>query len=439
MAKRVDREFMDDIEEVRRLQSGATSNIMLYSIIALVIIFFVWASKAEVEKLTRGEGQVVPSLETQIVQSPISGQLERLLVEEGDKVKKDQPLIQIRDVRATSEERGTKAKLGSLRAQRARLMAEVSGDELDMPDDIETNYPDIARNEIDLYDSRAQEVKQALSKIDSEITRVKEQLDELDVQISKLRKNESLVREELAITSKMVAQRAAPKIEAIRLERELNDTSGNLKASIEQKDALRSESSAFEKQKKERKAAFKSQALSDLNVVETDIASLKESLVSLTDLVDQTELRSPVDGIVNKIMLKTEGGGFIEAGKRLVEIVPLDDDLKIVAKVRPSDIAFLEIGQHVNVKISAYDPQKYGHLDGQLSRISANSVSDNDGNVFFEVEVVTEQNFMGTEDKPLPITPGMEAQIEVVTGKRTILEYLGKPFLRARDNAFTEM
>ena len=155
------------------------------------------------------------------------------------------------------------------------------------------------------------------------------------------------------------------------------------------------------------------------------------------DRVDRAELRSPVDGIVNSIAVKTIGG-VIQPAMKLLEIVPLDDELKIIARVPPDEIAFIRPGQDVKVKVTAYDSQKYGALDGKLARIGANSVTDHQGNVFFEIEVHTDRNFLGTTEHPLPITPGMVAQTEVITGKRTILEYLLKPVLKARDKAFTE-
>lgn len=177
--------------------------------------------------------------------------------------------------------------------------------------------------------------------------------------------------------------------------------------------------------------------MGELNEVETSIKQLDENLTTIGDRVFRSEIRSPVNGVVNKITLKTIGG-VVEPAMQLVEIVPLDDELKIMARVPPHEIAFLHPGQDVNVKITAYDPQRYGSLKGNLVRIGANSVTDREGNVFFEIEVRTDKNYLGTERKPLPITPGMVAETEVITGKRTILEYLLKPILRARDRALTE-
>ena len=155
------------------------------------------------------------------------------------------------------------------------------------------------------------------------------------------------------------------------------------------------------------------------------------------DRVNRTEIRSPVDGIVNNIAIKTIGG-VIQPAQKLIEIVPIDSKLKIVARVLPSDIAFLKPGQPVRVKISAYDPQRYGALDGHLVRIGANSVTDAKGNIFFEIEVRTDKNHLGSDENPLPVTPGMVATTEVVTGRRTIMEYLMRPVLRFRDRAFRE-
>ena len=174
-----------------------------------------------------------------------------------------------------------------------------------------------------------------------------------------------------------------------------------------------------------------------MNAVEAELSGLKENLKSIGDRVYRTELRSPVTGVVNNIALTTIGG-VVEPAMRLVEIVPLDDELKIMARVAPNEIAFLRPGQDVKVKITAYDPQKYGALNGKLVRLGANSVTDREGSVSFEIEVRTDKNYMGTEENPLPITPGMVAETEIITGKRTILEYMLKPILRARSRAFTE-
>ena len=273
--------------------------------------------------------------------------------------------------------------------------------------------------------------------MNSRISKAQAELAEVKAKIARLSDSRALLRQELAITQEMVKQRAVPKLEEIRLNREINDLSGQMSEARQKQNGLEAELSAARKEREDQDAKFRSQALGELSKVETDIAQLQENLTAIGDRVFRTELRSPVRGIVNKVSLKTIGG-VVEPAMRLVEIVPLDDTLKVIARVSPQDIAFLHPGQDVNVKVTAYDSQKYGSLQGKLVRLGANSVSDRDGNVFFEIEVRTDKNHLGSDEHRLPITPGMVAEVEVITGKRTILEYLVKPVLRARDRALTE-
>lgn len=432
-----DTEFMNELEAAANLRPTITSSMLLMTISALILFSIAWASFSRIEEITRGEGQVVPTREIQVVQSLEGGILAELLAAEGDRVKKDQILMRVSDVAFSSDQRGTEAKFAALRAKKARLEAESKGQAFTLPPDLAASTGDVGRNEQALYQSRQQELKNAKAILEDKITSAQSGLAETAAQIARLRDNSALLQQELNITSQMVKQQAVPKLEEIRLRRELSDSQGQARAAQEKQEGLKAELAAAQKQLKDQDDKFRSQALGELSAVETEIAQLSESLKSIGDRVYRTELRAPVDGIVNNIALKTIGG-VIEPAQKLIEIVPTDDELKIVAKVRPSDIAFLKSGQPVKVKISAYESSRYGALEGHLARIGANSVTDRDGNIFFEIEVRTEKNHLGTADAPLPITPGMVATTEVVTGKRTIMEYLLKPLLRARDRALRE-
>ncbi len=437
MQNRKDTDFMNELEAAANLKPSLASLLMLFSVLALVVFFFVWAGFSKVEQITRGMGQVVPTSEIQIVQSLEGGILAELNVQEGEIVEKDQILMRISDVAFASEERGTEARSYALKAKRVRLEAEANGSDFVLPENIKENAPEIARNEENLYRSRQQELKNAMSILDNNISRAQSELAEVRAKISRLSSNRSSLQKELKITAEMVRKRAVPELEEIRLRREVNDVSGQISEAVQRRGALEAELRGAKKEREDRETKFKSQALGELNEVETQISQLEESLTAIGDRVFRTELRSPVRGVVNKIMLKTKGG-VVEPAMRLVEIVPLDDELKIMAKVAPHEIGFLRTGQDVKVKITAYDPQRYGSLEGKLTRIGANSVTDREGNIFFEIEVRSDKNYMGNEKNKMPITPGMVAETEVITGKRTILEYLLKPILRARDRAFTE-
>lgn len=430
-------EFMEQLEAATRMKPHMASNILLWSITGLIVFFIVWASFARVEELTRGQGQVVPTQEIQIVQSLEGGLLQELLIAQGDKVTKGQVLMRLSDIMFSSEEKGTEAKADSLMLKILRLEAEAEDKNFSIPDDLSQRVPGIAQNEMALYISRQQELKNALSILDDKTSKVKSDMDESQAQISRLSSSRSSLQQELTITREMVAKKAVSKLEQIRLEREVTDASGQIRVLQEKIEGLRSELSAAEKQKADQRDRFRSQALTELSEAKTQSAQLTESLKSIGDRVSRTELKAPVDGVVNNIAIRTIGG-VIQPAQKLIEIVPVDSELKVVAKVLPNNIAFLRVGQDVKVKISAYDSQRYGSLDGQLTRIGASSVNDDEGNVFFEIEVRTDKNYLGSEDRPLPVTPGMVATVEVVTGKRTIMEYLLKPFLMARERAFRE-
>jgi len=432
-----DTDFMSELDAAVKMRPTTAATLMLFSIIVLVLFGIVWAGVSKVEVLTRGQGQVVPSQDVQVVQSLEGGIVEELLVRPGQTVEKDQVLMRLSDVQFSSEERGTEAKFLGLEAKKARLMAEANGTDFSLPEEVLEKAPQIAANEKALYESRQRELENAYAILDDRINKAGADLAEVKAQINRFYSSRKSLNEELTITKDLVRKRAIPKLEEMRLQREINDISGQINAQAQRQKSLEAEVQVAKKERASQLDKFRSQAFGELNAVQTEISGLKENLKSIGDRVDRREVRAPVGGIVNNIAVKTIGG-VVEPAMKLVEIVPLDEELKIVARIQPNEVAFIRPGQPAKVKITAYDPQKYGALDGELVRVGATSGQDGEGNVFFEIEVKTAKNYMGDAQNPLPITPGMVADVEVITGKRTILEYLLKPVLRARERAFTE-
>lgn len=432
-----DIEFMSDLDAAGHFNPSLASRVFLATIALLFLWILIWASFSTVDERVRGMGQVMPSGDVQIVQSLEGGILTDLLVTEGAHVKKDQVLIRLDDIQFASEGRGIEAQIMSLKARRIRLKAEASGDAFTIDPDIAKKYPDIAKTEENLYNSRQEELKTSLGIIDAEVREARANLAEVKANISKLVKSRDLLQKELDITRRLVEKKAQPQIEQLKIERELNDITGSLATSQQTQQSLEAKLSAALQKESEKKTALRSQALGELNDVETKISSIQESLNSVQDKVRRAELKSPVDGIVQKIYVKTVGG-VIEPAKKLIEIVPADNDLMIRSKISPADVAFLKPGQKVRVTITAYDPQIYGTLEGTLDRISADTIEDSRDNVYFEIDVRTKKNHLGTNEHPLPIVPGMVSETEVIVGQRTILTYLMKPVLRAKDRAFTE-
>jgi adhesin transport system membrane fusion protein len=352
-------------------------------------------------------------------------------------VKKDQVIMRISDVQVASQQKGTEAQFLGLAVKEARLQAEANGADFVMPDDVAKKAPEIAKNEQALHESREQELQNSVAILDARINKDKADIEEAKADIKRLGDSNALQNQQLEITSRMVAQQAMPKLEELKLQKEISDTAGELRAEQQKLPGLQSELEGAQKERKDAEDKFRSQALGELNEAETQIAQLKESLTSIEDKKARTEVRSPVDGIVNYIAIKTIGG-VIQPAQKLIEIVPVDNQLKIIAKVQPKDIAFLRVGQDARVKITAYDAQRYGSLVGKLARIGANSVSDRENHTFFEIEVRTDKNYLGTAEQPLPITPGMVADVDIITGRKSIMEYLLRPVLRMKDKAFSE-
>lgn len=435
--KNKDTDFMSELDAAAHMRPAMPAILMMLTIMAMFTFVIIWASKSEIEELTRAQGQVVPSQDIQIVQSLEGGVLEDILVTEGEQVTQGQILLRVSDVQFASKERGTEAKFMALQAQKARLRAEINSAPFSAASNITDKYPQIVANERALYNSRMKELRGAHQILDDRAAKAQAEMNEADAQINRLSDSAASLQEELRITQDLVKTRAVPKLEALRLERELNDTRGQINAQQERKRALQAEKRGALNEKKNITDRYRSEALSELSNVETQLSALQEELTSIGDRVQRTEIKSPADGIINRIAVKTIGG-VVEPAKPLAEIVPLSDALKIVAKVTPEDIAFLRLGMKAKVKITAYDAQKYGSVDATLSRIGANSISDGQGNVYFEIEVKASKNYLGTEENKLPIMPGMVAAVDIITGKRTILYYLLKPLMRARESIFTE-
>lgn len=432
-----DLSFMSELEQAAHLKPSVASRAFLWGIVGLFVWLFIWAAVSQVEERIRGTGQVIPSSDVQVVQSLEGGILTDMLVNAGDHVKKGQTILRINDVQFASEGRGIEAQMMALQAKQARLKAETTDQPFAADPAIAKKYPDIAAGEEKLYASRQADLKNALGMIEDEVHEADANLSEVRASIGKLSKSKGLMQKELDIDTRLVAQKAVPEIEKLRLERELNEVSGNLSSAMESQQSLEAKLSGARKKEAGKKGDFKSQALTELSDVESRISSIQQNLNAAQDKVSRTELKSPVDGVVQKVYIRTVGG-VIQPAQKLVEIVPMADDLLIRAKIAPADVAFLKPGQPVRVTITAYDPQIYGTLEGKLERIGADTIEDAQGNRFFEIDVRTLKSYLGDEAHPLPIAPGMVAETEVIVGKRTILTYLMKPVLRTKDRAFTE-
>lgn len=438
MARRdVDTEYMRDLRAAVLRRPRFSANLLLFAIVLFIIWAIIWAHGAVLEEVSTGQGQVIPSSKVQVIQNLEGGIVSKIHVKEGDIVREGQLLIEIDTTQFASKYGEDRAKYLGFLATATRLEAEVKGERPVFPDSIKKEHPDFVAQEMNLYNARQAELNAAVSVLARQVDQKRQEIVELKTRVQQLSQSLELANEELGITEPMVERGVTSRVELIRLKRSVNDLRTDMLAS--QQALPRAESALKEAERRvdERHTQFVSDARTQLAQTKVEMAALSESLTSTQDRLRRTEVRSPVDGSVKTLNVNTVGG-VIRPGMDLMEIVPLQDSLLVEAKVRPQDIAFMRPGQDAKVKITAYDYAIYGTLPAKVETISADTITDDQGKSYYQIRVRTDQNFLQKDGKRLPIIAGMVAEVDVLTGERTVLDYLMKPFIRGKEKAMRE-
>jgi adhesin transport system membrane fusion protein len=413
------------------------THLLLLTIVLFFALFFAWASWAKLDEVTRGEGKVIPSSQVQKVQNLEGGIVAAIDVHEGDVVDRGQVLLRIDNVRAASDLRENRKRYLALLGAIARLRAEVDETSISFPPEVLTDAPDVAKDERALYEARQADLQSELAILRDQAEQREQELTELKTKIDQLTRSQALAQQELEITAPLAANRVVSKIDFLRLQRQINDLNGELdtaRLSVPRVEAAVREA---HRRLEERQLKFRADAQRELATDQPQATALAEVIKAAADQVRRTEVRSPVRGTVKRLLVNTVGG-VIQPGQDLVEIVPLDDTLLIEAKIRPADIGFLHPGQSALVKVSAYDYSIYGGLKGKVEDISADTITDDKGESFYRVRVRTHDTALEKAGQPLPITPGMTAQVDILTGQKTVMDYLLKPILKAKERALRE-
>ena len=432
-----DVDLVEDIRMSILAQSPRGGRAILYVVAVFVALFFYWASVSEIEEVTRGDGKVIPSGQIQVVQNLEGGILSEILVDVGDMVKKGQLLLRIDEKRFSSSFQQNRVKYLSFLAKAARLRAEASGESFEVPAEVVKEMPEIARRERELYQTRMREFESSQAIRREQISQRRQEIRELNTRLNELTRTRALIQKELDLTRPLVGQGAASEVEVLRLERQASEMAGDIAATRDSIPRAASKLQEAQLALEEEKLNFHNEAKAELNDTLAQLEEFSANAIALEDRLRRTAVRSPVNGTINRILVNTVGG-VIQPGMDLIEIVPMDDTLLVEARVKPSDIAFLRPEQKAKVKFTAYDFTIYGGLDAELEHISADSITDEQGNSFYLVNVRTQKNYLGSENDPLPIIPGMVATVDILTGEKTILSYLLKPVLRAKYMALRE-
>ena len=432
-----DLQYMGDLSAAVLESSPRSGRALLWMIVLILVLAAVWANYAELEEITAGPGKVIPSNQIQVVQNLEGGIVSEILVNEGDIVQKGQVLLRIDDTRFSASYRESQIKRLSLEAKVKRLEAEASGKPIKMPEGDSKEHREAIAREMELYKSRQEEYRTKMQVLKQHVIQQEQEMAELKSTKAHLSRRYSLINRELQLTKPLMAEGAVSEVEILRLERDLVEVSGQIASTRANIEKTKSKYEEAKHESDEYTLNFRNEAREELNATIAELEGLRESNVALVDRVERTSVRSPVHGTVKQLLIYTVGG-VISPGMNLVEIVPLEDTLLVEAQIRPSDIAFLRPGQQAVVKFTAYDFTVYGGLSAKLEHISADSITDEQGDNFYIIRVRTEKSHLGSEDAALPIIAGMTASVEILTGKKTVMHYLLKPLLRAKERALRE-
>lgn len=399
------------------------ARLIIVSVAVGFAIFLIWAMLAQVDEVTAGQGKVIPSSKVQLIQATEPATVRELLVRSGQRVRRGQLLARLDN----PESRQIQAETEALQARSARLAAEGSGG----------SGAALQGEEATLSSVRRQALSSRVAALGASAEQRRREAAEANATISSLQSSLALAQKQVEMMEPLAAKNIVPQTELITARREVVDLQGRIAAAREQ--AARANAAVGEalSQANEARFTFRQEALNERSQVEQKLAMNVQSLRGNGGR-GRLELRSPSDGIVNDVQVTTIGG-FVQAGEKVMEVVPMGDKLLVETRVKPSDIAFIKVGDKALVKVTAYDFSTYGGLDGKVVQVSADSIYDEvEREAYFIVIVETEKAYLTAAGRRLPITPGMMTDTQIITGRKSILTYLLKPVLKARSDALRE-
>ena len=427
-------DWAGDADWARLQQEPLRARRLLRLAAGALVLLLVWAAFARLDEVTRGEARVVPTTQLQIIQSVDGGVVEELLVKEGQVVEAGQLLLRVDPTRFVSTLLESRASQQALQAKALRLEALTRGTPFNPPAELRRDAPDVVAQETRLYESSRAGLSAQVAIAQNQLSQRQQELNEVSARREQAARGLELMIRETNATRPLLATGAVSEVEVLRLEREVARLRGDRDQSTAQIARVQSAIQEASRKIEEVQLSSRNQMSAELSETMGRLASQSQGELVLQDKVKQADIRSPVRGTVKRLLVNTVGA-VVQPGKEVVEVVPLDDTLILEVQITPKDIGFLRPGQPATVKFTAYDFSIYGGLDAEVSQIGADSVIDEKGNAFFRVRVRTLKPNLGPN---LPIIPGMVAQVDILTGKKTVLSYLLKPVLRAKANALTE-
>lgn len=424
-----------DLHQTIKQQQARGSRLLVWVSLLAVVALIAWASLASIDEVVRGQGKVVPSRQVQVIQSLDGGIVEEILIRPGQMVEQGDVLLRIDPTRYSSSLGENRAEFLSLLAKAARLEALATGELFQAPEEVLAEAPHVVDMERRVWESRTLELNAAVKQAEDQLNQRKQELRETEANRDQAASSCGLTSRELSLTRPLLKSGAVSEVDLLRLQRDVARFCGEQKAAAAQIDRIHAAIEEATSKVQESELAVRNQASVELSETRSKLATLRQGQLALVDRVKLADVRSPVRGTIKTLMANTVGG-VVQPGKDILEIVPTDDTLLLEVRINPRDIGFLHPGQEAQVKFTAYDFAIYGGLEGVVEQIGADTITDEKGNAFYIVKVRTDRAYVG--DDARPIIPGMVAEVHILTGKRTVMQYLLKPVLRAKSNALTE-
>ena len=421
--------FLGSIRRPRQPLTG--SRLIIVASAIGFALFLIWAMLAQVDEVSSGQGKVIPSSKVQLIQSTEPATVQELLVRSGQRVRRGQLLARLDDTQSASELGQIQAETQALSARSARLSAEGTRSSTAC---VGADCADEAQ----LRQVRESALRSRISALNSSAEQRRREASEAQATISSLQGSLALAQRQVAMLEPLAARNIVPQTDLLDARREVNDLQGRIAAAREQQSRAMAAVREAQAQASEAGFSFRQEALNERSQINAKIAVNQESLRGARGRLGRMELRSPVDGVVNDVQVTTIGG-FVQAGQKVMEVVPMGDKLLVETRVKPSDIAFIKVGDKALVKVTAYDFSTYGGLEGQVVQVSADSIYDEvEREAYFNVIVETGKSYVESAGRRLPITPGMMTDTQIITGRKSILNYLLRPLLKARSEALRE-
>lgn len=421
-------------------REGLGGSLIMITIATLLALALIWASWAELDNVTRGEGRIVSSVQNQMVQAAEGGVILRRFVSENSTVSEGEVLFEIDPVDASSELNRFAQRLAGLDIKELRLRAEIEGGEFTVPAELNARSPMVALTEQSLFAARRAELAGQLAVLEQRLQQRMQDLRSAETTVGTAERTAGFLEEEIAVVEPLVRDNIAPATRLLELQRQLEQARGERDRAAVGIEQARSGMVELETEIENARANYRLRAMDELNTVVAEQSELAESLPRLEERVSRTVIRAPMEGIVNQLNFRTPGG-FVNTGDVILELVPTGEALVIEAKIMPQDISRIRVDDAVRIRLSAYDSAKYGTVDGRVIRISPDAVVDerNGGMSHYLVDVAIEGELVLQETgEAVTFIPGMTATVDVLSGKRTVLEYFWQPIARVQELALRD-